>query len=32
MIKEILPHVGMVIAVAAGVYGFQWTLKHFPIV
>lgn len=30
--KEILPHLGMVFAFALGVYGFQWTLKHFPIV
>lgn len=29
--KELLPHLGMVLAVAAGVYGFNWTIKHFPI-
>jgi hypothetical protein len=32
MLREFLPHVGMVVATAAGVYLFQWSLKHFPIV
>lgn len=32
MLRNILPHLGAVVATAAGVYGFNWLIKKFPIV
>lgn len=31
MLRELMPHLGMVAATAVGVYGFNWLIKKFPI-